>query len=215
MALVKISELPVAVSLTAGGLDELMIIQGGQNKRLAWSTLFSNINSDVVINPLEGSVSFTINGLGTSNLFSVANNKIGIGTALPDALLHVAGDVKVGGVGVAGNLIVSSEAVVVPGSGTMSVNTSVTVSDIVTSASSLSTMSILIGVPNNMQLKVVTYSSAFAGKESGQNFSLAGTSLGLINGLSSIKFAKIGDSVTLLGINGKWSVVGSHGVTFI
>jgi hypothetical protein len=213
MANIKISELPQASALSSGGDDLTMIIQGGSNKKITWADLLKSVQCEVVVNSDMGTSDFTVHGLATPDLLKVstAANRVGVNTDTPDELFHVKGTVKVGGSEIPGNFIVSDENLIVPTSGTMTIGSAFVVTNIETISNSLSTMSMSIGVPSNMQLKIVTYSKPYIGRESSQNFTMTGP----FHGFTMLKFSNYGDSVTLLGVGTKWALVGYNGATII
>ncbi len=113
MAQLKISELLQTSSLTYA--DLMMIVQGGQNKKITISNFFNDINTnyDVLFQPGNSGVNFGISSKNISNLFFLSglSNSIGINTISPQSLFHVNGNIQCGGNGSQGNLIHSVEYV--------------------------------------------------------------------------------------------------------
>lgn len=95
MADTKVSDLTSASASAAA--DLLMIIQGGQNKKLTIANFLANLNSPVVINAAQTDQDTRIEGTTDSALFFVDAdvNRVGIGTATPTQKLHVLGNVHI------------------------------------------------------------------------------------------------------------------------
>ena len=216
MSQIKISQLQDALTLLDGGPEYLMIIQGGVNKKISINTFLNNIKSDVEINKSLGAVNVTLNGQEFAALFKLdaVANKIGIGTGNPEALLHVNGDLKIGKVGSAGKLILSSESITITGtpSDTFSINTGYSVTHIKTIDTSLTSKYMTLSNPvSNNEVKIIAFSEGHTSKASNMNYVIEGTFVGY----TQVKFSKIGDSVNLLSYNGKWIVSSYNGVTLV
>jgi hypothetical protein len=216
MSLVKISQLPSAADLAAGCGETLLIIQNGTNKKISVNTLMNNLRCDVTINPGAAAVNFKVHGQSLPNLLAVigSTNRIGVGTESPEALFHVAGDIKIGVD--SGKLLVNEDVVTIPGSSvpTVITNSSIT-TNLATTSNSLGTMTsnLSIGTAVSGQLKIVTYSQADASKETGVAYHMHGTYLN--QGISTVQFTKKGDSVILYGVGSSWCIIGYNGVTLI
>ncbi len=213
MSALKLSQLPVVTTLSDGLTESCMVLQGGVNKIVALGTLFGQVTSDVTINPNSTGIDVTVNGQSTPNLFKILGtlNRVGIATNAPEKLLHVAGDVKIGGT-TGGNLFVSEEEITVPSSGTLNASNSYVVTKIKTDTNSTGTQTITLSSPANNQLKIITYANAHVTKETGVSYTVTST---FINGIGGIQFTKKGDSVILYGAGSAWVVIGYNGVSFI
>jgi hypothetical protein len=215
MALIKVSQLPSATELNMGGVDHLMIIQSGINKKLLFSDLFKSIKNDVVINPDLGTINLTVNGQGNANLLKVDafSNKIGINILNPDELLHCNGNLKIGGSNSGGVLVVSDDELIIPTSPLtiVSINNSFYITNITAITNSVSLQTIDLGDGKPQQMKMITFSKAVADRAVGMNYIVEGN----FHGFDQLKFTKIGDSVSLIFINDAWALMGYNGVTVI
>lgn len=100
MSDVKVSQLAAATA--ANQDDSFMVVQNGVSKKVTLTTLLHNLNSsaDIRINPNQKTISLIISSKTVTNLFVVdgVNEKVGVGTATPQEIFHVAGNQYVSGV---------------------------------------------------------------------------------------------------------------------
>lgn len=217
---IRTNDLPPATETSTGGEDKIIVLIAGKNQLISLNDFFSKIKSSLVINPEFGAIDVTVNGQTKGNLFRVSSvaDKVGVGVENPLSLLHIGGDVRIGGTGAGqqGNLFLSNEIVTIENdSVSVNINNTFAVSCIKTVIDSVTSSVLLLDAPTNVnQVKYIMLSDAHTEKKSGLNFTISTTN---ILGTSYIKIAKLGDSVTLLSVYSggeyKWVVVSAIGVT--
>lgn len=76
-----------------------MVVQGGKNKKLDVQTFLSHLDAPLTFNSKRSSQNLTINGTTPNLLFANSQtNRIGIGgISAPEEVLHIAGNIKIGG----------------------------------------------------------------------------------------------------------------------
>jgi hypothetical protein len=209
MADIKVSQLPTAAKLNPA--DLLMAIQSGNNKKIPFSSFLGNVTTNVVINSENSAVSLRIKGsVGNDNLLVTdpVANKIGVGTNAPDELLHVSGNLKVGGDGVSGVIINSTDEVLVDGTASKSANvtTSITMVDFSGSSTTL-TLNLGSGSPNQKKCVIIT------GSPVGGSCNVTVVPAPYNGTTPLIKLAKKGDVVNLLYTTDGWMVMGYYGAS--
>lgn len=215
---IKVSTLPEATGLSSGSNDLIMIIQGGQNKKLTLADLFTSVKSDVVINP-DGTpnLTFIIKNQTGGNLVYTDSTRVGINTNAPEALLHVLGDIKCGSENVAGLFINSDEEVVIPPEIDeqailgLEINPNVQVSRITTTQNSAVNALIPISTPKKNQTKTITLVNEAVTPE---GYFIVGDIV--MPNANAVKLTRAGHSVTLLGISDtQWVVTSLVGAELI
>jgi hypothetical protein len=196
MADQKISELTAATS--AASADLLNIVQGGSNKKLTVANFLANLNSPVVINPVGADQDTRIAGDNDANLVyaDAGTDKVGLGTSTPTEKLDVYGNLAITN----GYLRLSSTPQSLSGSGSLVVNTTAAVTYVTTTGSA--TLSFGDGVQG--QEKTITMIT------DGGDAVLTPSSTA---GFTTITFNDVGDTVRLIFLNTKWSILSNYGAT--
>lgn len=219
---IKVPSLPATTVLSVGGTDKIIVLVDGKMKLISLASFFVNIKSDVNINPDLGAIGFTINGQAKANLLKIdpVTNRIGLGTAVPTELLHVLGNLQVGGSGSgnAGSFAVSNEVLTVgTTAAAISTNNTFSITNIKTLDTSSSTSTLNLDAPTKAnQMRFIILSDTHAGKSSNLNYNLQLTNL---IGATSVKFTKLADSISLIsvvnGVGFKWVIMGYNGTTVV
>lgn len=217
---IRTNDLPAAAEPTTGGLDKLIVIAEGKNKLITLNDLFAKIKSSLTINPDFGAIGLKVNGQTKADLLNVSPtlDKVGIGTDAPTALLHVMGDVNVGGTGAGqnGTFCLSNEVLTVAeGATVLTTHNSYTISNIKTVELSPTTVTIEVPAPTKVnQVKTVMVSDCHFDKSSNLNYTVSKVN---IIGINSLKLTKLGDSISLISVQSsgvyKWVVTSVVGAT--
>lgn len=194
MADIKISAMVAATA--AAGADLLPLVQGGANKKITIAALFAAVNTPVVINQALASQDTRIAGTTDANLIYVnsTTNTVGIGTATPAAKLDIAGSLNTNG-------IIRHQS-----SGILAVAGSVDLTTRTTLLDTVSSFAATLGAGALGQEKVLI------ARNTGSVTITAATG-SVFNGFTTITMASLGGSVSLLFIDGKWTVTTGYKVT--
>ena len=194
MADQKISELTSATS--AASADLFHIIQGGSNKKLTVANFWANVNSPVVLNSAAGDVDTRISGDTDAYLVMVdaSADKVAIGVQTPSEKLDVNGNLAISG----GFLRLSQNPQSLTGNGALVASVLHANTNIYTTAAA--TVSLADGVQGQVKTLVMMQDQGDA----------VLTPLNR-NGFANITFQDVGDSVTLLFNNSKWTILSVYG----
>ena len=190
MADKRISELTPATSVA--GADLLVLLQGGDNKKVTIATTFGGIKTPMNFNPDNTDIDAVFSGTVEDNLLVVdaSANKVGIKTATPSQDFTVNGSLGVTGI------LVQNSTDTQTSTGPTSIITSTTIYDMASAQSA----TLANGVDG--QIKTVVSKNIGPVVLTPANFA----------GYTIITFDAVGDSVTLKFITDKWYVISSNAV---
>lgn len=211
---IKFSEMPRPVEIN--GSDLITIVQGGINKVVTLTNLLAQLNSgsSMLFNQKQNAIQIKFLSKNNANLLVIdgVNDKIGINTTSPEALLHVVGNVKLGSDSLNGVLCGSSEELTYTtaddsGSVVKALNILRETSYLNIDTGIAGDFSLGSGIDG--QVKYICLLTDTSG-----NTEVLATGVGF----TKIRFNVIGDSVILkyrAGSINKWSCQGNNGATFV
>lgn len=186
------------------GAAYLISINDKNTTRTLFADVLTNLSTDVTINSQNLAARLRVYGSSGNNNLLVTDpvtNRVGIGTGSPSQLLHVNGNVQLGGQGVPGVVIHSRDTITVASSGTTAANSATAYTEIAFSGSATThTVTLPNGIP--WQEKTIVVTGAPTGGICAitvQPQTYAGTA-------PSIVLRARGDSVTFLYHTGGWTI---------
>lgn len=191
MADKKISQFVSASAFS--GADIIPIVQGGANKKLTFANLFNAVNVAQNYNTTQADIDFKYSGVLSTHLLFIdaSEDKIGVNNPTPEETFDVGGSFSSNGIERTKSFNTQTS------SGAVSLTSATTIVD------SVSAVAATLANGKEGQKKTIIL------KGSG-SVSLTGTSFG---GFTTVTFNSVGDTLSLMFIDGAWYVLNGYGVT--
>lgn len=212
MAEIKVSQLPTATAML--GPDFLMIVSGANNKKITFENMIKSIRTDLVVNSNNEAASLKVYSQSSNNLLisDPILGRIGVGTTAPEALFHVSGNLKIGGLDTSGVLISSYETLVVDGTVSKAAIPGIGITRFTFDAGSTS---LNVNLSNGLPYQTKTFVVSDTPIGGTCNINLYPTPW-IDGGVApSIKLTKLGDTVTLLYDATGWTIQSYFGAAIV
>jgi len=212
MAEIKVSQLPTSTGML--GPDLLMIVSGSNNKKITFENMVKSVRTDLVVNSNNEAASLKVYSQSGNNLLITDPilGRIGVGTNAPAALLHVNGNLKLGGAATSGVLISSYETLLVDGTSSKTAIPGIGITRITFDSGSTS---LNVNLSNGLPYQTKTFVVADTPLGGTCDVNLLPTPW--IDGgtAPTIKLTKLGDTVTFLYDENGWTIQSYFGASIV